>query len=78
MLNRLNTKIKAREIVYMSRREKGKQSNLNICGTLVMSVVLIAAASSTLFLNAEAESPDWDVNDDGNCNLLDINQQFPF
>jgi PKD repeat protein len=39
-----------------------------------MSVVLIAAASSTLFLTVEAESQDWDVNDDGNCNLLDISQ----
>ena len=56
----------------MFKGKKGKQ--FTICGTLVISVVLIAAASSTLFLNAEAESQDWDVNDDGNCNLLDINQ----
>ena len=42
--------------------------------TLVMTTVLIMAISAAFVLSAEAESQDYDVNDDGYCNLLDVNQ----
>jgi len=52
-------------------KKEGKYISIK---TLVMSTVLIMAVGTALFLTVEADSPDWDVNDDGYCNLLDVNQ----
>ena len=54
-----------------SMKKEGKYISIK---TLVMSTVLIMAVGTALFLTVEADSPDWDVNDDGYCNLLDVNQ----